>query len=78
MAEANKEAVKAGKPATGHKASYTIFNAKTRTPFIQQPYGTKKEVNERLAQLKAKFGKQYDLVAGELDAQGNFTELTDE
>jgi len=59
------------------QARYTIINAKTRTVFIQQPYTAKKAANERLAQLKTKFGDQYDLAVVTVDEQGNFQDLPD-
>ena len=70
---AEQQTTKPVKAAT--KEQFTIINAKTRAVFIQQPYHKLKEANERLDQLKAKFGKQYELVVARVDEQGNLHDV---
>lgn len=59
------------------KEQFTIINAKTRAVFIQQPYSKRQDVDARLAQLKEKFKKQYDLAVVRVDEQGGLHDLTD-
>lgn len=65
------------KPTKAAKDQFTIVDNKTGAVFISQPYSKREEADAKLAQLKGKFSKQYDLVVARVDDQGGLHQVTD-